>query len=222
MISQDRIQAILDRLVEYTDGGATCALPMRWFSRALEQTSLLGGLAEGAVEIGVRGGGLSAMFCEIAKLEAPLQFKVMSVDPWGGAPYFAPSPAYQFVYDEAWYVKAKAVLAGYENSILFCMTAESFVTSVLPSFRWWHKGIEHPGHKRFLSFAYLDGCHENTFVMQEALGVLPYMLPGAVLAVDNADYCIEAVAMLSASRRYKLECFENGGDPHRAAFTFTL
>lgn len=78
-MTDEVIHSAVDLFAPLTDGPEAAALVARRFVRAMEESA-----GEAALEIGVRAGGMSAIFCRLAA--AP--FMVISVDPWGRAPYF--------------------------------------------------------------------------------------------------------------------------------------
>ena len=169
---------------------------VEWFAQAVDRTRDRGGRA--AIEIGVRAGGTSAMLCGVADQIAPDGFMVFSVDPWGGRPFFvgaSEGPRY----GEDLSTSAKARLAPFWRSAVFRMTSREFIYGVLPWYRWWVDGTEYPASRRFLSFVFLDGQHESAGVVQEAVGVLPFMAPGGAIVVDNTESCPSAIAMLHSS-----------------------
>lgn len=200
-LSDPEVQSVVDGYADSTDAPGSIVVVARWFRDALEQTRGTGGCA--ALEIGVRGGGTSAIMCAIAEAVAEPSFLVLGADPYGLMPYYSPGPAPP-VHGDEFYTAAKSLLGPFRRSVLFRMTAMDFISVVLPNYSWWVEGKQYPASRRFLSFVFLDGQHENVNVVQEAAGVVPFMAPGGVLAIDNTELVPEAVALLKASPRLGL------------------
>ena len=153
---------------------------------------------EAALEIGVRSGGTSAMMCMIAEKLLDRPFAVLSVDPYGHMPYLE---AHQDVsrvldYGEAHYAHARRLLAGFRSSLLYRLDVETFLLHLLPHLSWWFDHQRYPTEQRFLSFAFLDGPHDDRSVALQCALLLPRMAPGACLVIDNADKCPGAAALL--------------------------
>lgn len=159
-----------------------------------------------ALEIGVRAGGTSGVMCELARQLAPPGFVVLSVDPWGHAPYMEAgrdvSPLLD--YGDAHYARARAVLAPYANSLLFRLDADTFLDALLPRLRWWHAHRCHPSSDRFLSLVYLDGRHDDDSVLGEVRRVLPHVCEGGTIVIDDVDKCPRAVEILTRSTEFEV------------------
>ena len=200
-LSDAEVHEIVNRHRGSTDSGETADVPALWFRDAINGTERNPDGGPVAVEIGVRAGGMSAIFCDIAKAIGTECFMVLSVDPYGLAPYYSPRKI-GTDYDEIMYVAAKRRLADFPNSAMFRMTASDFLTRVLPDYRWWYKGNQYPSGRRFVAFAYVDGQHDDVSVVSEVAALVPHMTRGGMIAIDNTEACPAAVEMLSASARF--------------------
>jgi len=200
-VTDAEIHGIVENYAKYTDAPQDIEVVARWCADAMEATGETGGCA--AIEIGVRCGGTSAIMCALADAMGLKEFLVISVDPYGMMPFYTPELTDK-VYGESDYTEAKTVLAGFARSAFFRMTAGDFIASVLPTYRWWVRGTQHPSSRRFLSFAFVDGQHEDTNVVQEVAGLVPFIAPGGVVAIDNTNVVERAVALLKDSPRLGL------------------
>jgi hypothetical protein len=220
MLEDAEVQEIVEKYAGGTDAPGSIYFVARWFRDSLEATRGTGACA--AMEIGTRLGGASAMFCAIADRVADPEFVVLSVDPFGQMPLYSPGLR-DNPFGEEYYAEARKLLARFPRSVLFRMAAGDFIASVLPTYRWWREGVEYPGARRFLSFAYLDGQHEETNIVQEAAGLAPFIAPGGVIAIDNTELVPGAVALLGKSPRLGLRNHVHwagpGGGHERDAFS---
>jgi hypothetical protein len=191
-VSADVVAELVRRYGPQTDGGDTVGVAAEWFLKALGESREHGGLA--AVEIGVRNGGMSAIFCGLA---GDPNFLVLSVDPYGSMPML--SPGSRATYGEENYGAARKVLGEFPNSVLFRMPSEDFLARVLPWFRWWRGGVEFPLSRRFIAFAWVDGQHDDVSVVGDVAGLYPFMAPNGVIAIDNTEDCPAALAMIRSS-----------------------
>ena len=200
------VREIANRRESWTDGSKGEAFNMAFWCRdALAATESTGGLA--VVEIGVRRGGMSAIFCDLVERTPVPGRIVLSVDPWGDAPYFdgvsRPQPG-PLRYGEDLYAEARRLLAESPRSAVFRMPSEDFIAHVLPTYRWWFDGRGFPTSRRFVAFAWVDGQHENTHLVQDVAGLVPFVAPGGTIALDNVRGLPEGVALLAASPRLGL------------------
>lgn len=149
---------------------------------------------EAALEIGVRCGGTSAAMCALAQVLRPDSFQIISVDPYGGKPYNDNKVVTKNMYpDISFYVAAKKLLAEFENHQLFKMESYIFLRSVLPSMRWWANEQAGPKNRRFLSFVFIDGAHDNWAVAMDLGLVLEFLTPQAIVVLDNISYSPQAI-----------------------------
>lgn len=175
------------KLAPFTDGPDRALDVARRFARAVRESA-----GEAALEIGVRAGGMSAAFCHLGVALRNPPIMVMSVDPWGCAPYFEAGRDVSGVldYGEQHYHTARALLGRFSNNMLFRLDADTFLNHLLPHLRWWREHVEYPGTVRFLAFVYLDGRHDAPSVLNEVIRVLPYLATHACIVVDNVDKCL--------------------------------
>lgn len=192
----NRIATALDLFARFTDGPEDAEPVACRFAQALSEAG-----GEAALEIGVRAGGMSAIFCYLAARLRPPPFMVFSIDPWGCAPYAERGEDVSSIlaYGERFYAEARALLARFPNSVLYRLDADLFLDGVLPHLRWWFEHTAFPTSPRFLSFAYLDGRHDAASVVSETMRVLPHVAPRGCVLIDNVDKCPEAAAFLRAA-----------------------
>lgn len=214
-LTPEELDAIHEKWRRYTDEDVMrpASPVLRWCHEAL--LSAKGG--EAALEIGVREGGSSAMFCEVALRVAPGNFRVLSVDPYGEMPMYSHGSANASRYGDSVYDVARSVLTPFPNSILYKMTDTEFLHRVLPTLTWWWTGHEHPASRRFLAFSFLDGPHEATAVVEEFCAVLRHTAPGGAIAIDNVESIPGVVEMLAKSARLGVVLKERGAPAGDAA-----
>lgn len=192
------VQAVVDAAVQrfsaHTDGPENARGIAARFAAAIEAAPA----GEAALEIGVRSGGTSAMMCFIAERLLERPFAVLSVDPYGRMPYLENHRDVSAVldYGEQHYARTRQLLAGFQSSIFFRLDVEPFLLHLLPHLAWWFEHRRYPTEERFLSFAFLDGPHDDRGVALQCALLLPRMAPGASLVIDNSDKCPGASALL--------------------------
>lgn len=189
------VLAALRLYASLTDGPDLAAPVAQRFVQALRQSS-----GDAALEVGVRAGGMSAIFCQLAAALHRGDFMVLSVDPWGCAPYFEAGRDVSSVlrYDDHFYAVARQLLGRFPNNMLFRLDADTFLDHLLPHLRWWIAHVAYPRATPFLSFVYLDGRHDARSVIGEVLRILPYLVDHGCIVVDNVDKCPEACQFLSS------------------------
>ncbi len=154
----------------------------RCVARAVEASSPL-------LEIGTRSGGSALLMLRIARAalgpgaKPPL---VITVDPYGARPY----EGEPHVYDERHYRRMKRALAGYANHIHYMMDSELFL-NVLGQLHLWIGGRKQPIDR--FALVYLDGSHEPDIVWREITELLPRVVRGGFLIVDDTDWFDGAV-----------------------------
>ncbi len=136
------------------------------------------------LEIGTRSGGSAMLMLRVLdsiyKHEARPPM-VITVDPYGSRPY----EGEPYVYDERHYGKMKKNLAPYTNHIHYMMDSELFLRE-LDNIYLWSDGTKH-GLNKF-SVVYLDGSHDPTIVWSEIERLLPRVVPGGFLIVDDTEW----------------------------------
>jgi SAM-dependent methyltransferase len=150
--------------------------------RALAQSH-----GQALLEVGVRAGQTSAALAMLAAQVSPA-FRVIGIDPWGNAPY-AMGRQRQDVscYGDAFYLEAKARLAGHANHLLLpfsSWTALAWLAVLL----WHHKGAIYPIKHPYLAFAFLDGVHTDDAVAYELEVLWPLLASGGIILCDDADF----------------------------------
>jgi len=199
----------LPELLAFTDAPSTIGDVLEQFALSLREAQ-----GQAAIEIGVRAGGTSAAMCSLA---AHLDdFLVIGVDPWGNAQYLegGRDVSRQLDYGDAYYCGARRLLATFPNHSLFRMEADAFLSHVMPRYRWWRHGRQYPTCERWLSFAYLDGPHDDEDVAREALLLLPLLSPRGRISIDNAERCPNAVRLLGGTPLLEMVLMQH----HRVAF----
>jgi hypothetical protein len=106
---------------------------------------------------------------------------VLTVDPYGSLPY-AGAP---FQYDDRHYRAMKQALAGHANHVHYMMDSELFLRQ-LDGLYVWRAGAR-VLFDRF-SLVYLDGSHDPDVVWGEIERLLPRVIPGGFLIVDDTDW----------------------------------
>ncbi len=141
------------------------------------------------LEIGTRSGGSALLMLrvldDVYRGTGHPPF-VLTVDPYGGRPY----EGAPFVYDERHYRAMKRALAGYPNHVHYMMDSELFLRELDHLYLW------ADGAKRRLdrfTLVYLDGSHDPGIVWGEIEALLPRVVPGGSLIVDDTDWFDGAV-----------------------------
>ena len=141
------------------------------------------------LEIGTRSGGSALLMLRVlnsiygSKQRAPT---VITVDPYGSRPY----EGEPYIYDERHYGKMKRNLAAYTNHIHYMMDSELFLRE-LGNMYLWSDGTKQ-GFNKF-SLVYLDGSHDPAIVWSEIEALLPRVVPGGFLIVDDTEWFDYAV-----------------------------
>jgi predicted O-methyltransferase YrrM len=141
------------------------------------------------LEIGTRSGGSALLMLRILDLVYPAGARrplVLTVDPYGTRPY----EGAPFVYDERHYLAMKRALAPHANHIHYMMDSELFL-ALLDQLTLWTLGTRRPISK--FSLVYLDGSHDPEIVWSEVERLLPRVIPGGFLVVDDTDWFEGAV-----------------------------
>jgi predicted O-methyltransferase YrrM len=136
------------------------------------------------LEIGTRSGGSALLILRLLALLYPRPARpplVLTVDPYGSLPY-AGAP---FEYDDRHYRAMKQALAGYANHVHYMMDSELFLRQ-LDELYVWRGGVRIP----FTNFGlvYLDGSHDPPVVWAEIESLLPRVIPGGFLIIDDTDW----------------------------------
>ena len=136
------------------------------------------------LEIGTRSGGSALLMLRVLNAvyshgtRRPL---VLTVDPYGARPY----DGAPFRYDETHYDAMKRALARYPNHIHYMMDSALFL-DLLDRLYLWADGTQRP-LDRFTG-AYLDGSHNPDVVWREVTQLLPRIVPGGFLLIDDTDW----------------------------------
>jgi predicted O-methyltransferase YrrM len=135
------------------------------------------------LEIGTRSGGSAMLMLRIlearyGKRKPPT---VVTVDPYGARPY----EGADWVYDDRHYGKMKRNLAGFTNHIHYMMDSELFLKE-LDRLYVWSDGARYPLDR--FSLVYLDGSHDPAIVWAEIEALLPRIVPGGFLIVDDTEW----------------------------------
>jgi cephalosporin hydroxylase len=141
------------------------------------------------IEIGTRAGGSALLMLRVLDALYPRGARrptVLTVDPYGTRPY----EGAPFVYDERHYRAMKRALARYANHIHYMMDSELFI-ELLDRMYLWSNGAKQPIDR--LTLAYLDGSHDPDLVWREIQALLPRIVPGGHLIVDDTDWFDGAV-----------------------------
>lgn len=140
------------------------------------------------LEIGTRSGGSALLMLRVLDAiyggERPPM--LITVDPYGSRPY----EGEPYVYDERHYGKMKRNLAKFTNHIHYMMDSELFLRE-LDNMYLWSDGTRQ-GFNNF-SLAYLDGSHDPGIVWQEIEALLPRIVAGGFLIVDDTEWFDYAV-----------------------------
>jgi hypothetical protein len=141
------------------------------------------------LEIGTRAGGSALLILRLLDLVYPQPARrplVLTVDPYGSLPY----PGAPFQYDDRHYRAMKQALAGYANHVHYMMDSELFLRQ-LDELYLWRAGLRVSFDQ--LSLVYLDGSHDPDVVWGEIERLLPRVIPGGFLIVDDTDWFDGAV-----------------------------
>lgn len=141
------------------------------------------------LEIGTRAGGSALLMLRILDLVYPAGTKrplVLTVDPYGTRPY----EGAPFVYDDRHYRAMKRTLASHANHIHYMMDSELFL-ALLDRLYLWLDGVRRS--LSAFSLVYLDGSHDPDLVWGEIERLLPRVMPGGFLIVDDTDWFEGAV-----------------------------
>jgi predicted O-methyltransferase YrrM len=142
------------------------------------------------LEIGTRSGGSALLMLRVLETvyralgSAPPM--VLTVDPYGARPY----EGAPFVYDARHYRAMKRNLAGYANHVHYMMDSALFVRE-LEHLYLWGGGAKRPLDR--FTLVYLDGSHDPEIVWFEIERLLPRVVPGGFLIVDDTDWFQGAV-----------------------------
>lgn len=143
-----------------------------------------GATAPPFLEIGSRSGGSALLMLrvldDVYRGIGPAPF-VLTVDPYGARPY----EGAPFVYDERHYRAMKRTLAGYANHVHYMMDSELFLRE-LDHFYLWAGGAKRPLDR--FTLVYLDGSHDPAVVWHEIGALLPRVVPGGSVIVDDTDW----------------------------------
>lgn len=141
------------------------------------------------LEIGTRSGGSALLILRVLASiygrtgHPPL---VMTVDPYGSRPY----EGEPHVYDARHYGEMKRRLAGYPNHIHYMMDSELFLGD-LDHLYIWLGGRKRPLDR--FTMVYLDGSHDPAIVWAEIEQLVPRVVPGGFVIVDDTDWFDGAV-----------------------------
>jgi hypothetical protein len=141
------------------------------------------------LEIGTRSGGSALLMLRLLDLVYPAGTRrplVLTVDPYGTRPY----EGAPFVYDDRHYLAMKRHLSRYPNHIHYMMDSELFL-SLLDQLYLWVDATRRPLSTFLL--VYLDGSHDPDVVWSEIERLLPRVVPGGFLIVDDTDWFEGAV-----------------------------
>jgi predicted O-methyltransferase YrrM len=136
------------------------------------------------VEIGTRKGGSALLMLRILDAVYPRDARrplLLTVDPYGMRPY----EGAPFSYDERHYRAMKRALAGFANHIHYMMDSDQFL-ALLPNLALWMDGTLRPVDR--FTLVYLDGSHDPAIVWREISALLPRIIPGGFLVVDDTDW----------------------------------
>jgi len=136
------------------------------------------------LEIGTRAGGSALLMLRILESVYPIRARkplVLTVDPYGTRPY----EGAPFIYDDRHYGAMKRVLARYPNHVHYMMDSELFL-DLLDRLYLWREGVKRPLDR--FSLVYLDGSHDVEIVWREIEQLLPRVVPGGTLIVDDTDW----------------------------------
>jgi hypothetical protein len=140
------------------------------------------------LEIGTRSGGSALLMLRVleaihGKRQPPM---VITVDPYGSRPY----EGADWTYDDRHYGRMKRNLAPFTNHIHYMMDSELFLRELHRLYVW--SGGSRVALDRF-SLVYLDGSHDPEIVWSEIETLLPRVVPGGFLIVDDTEWFHGAV-----------------------------
>ncbi len=148
-----------------------------------------GGIAPPFLEIGTRSGGSALLMLrvlsDVYRSVGPAPF-VLTVDPYGARPY----EGAPFVYDDRHYRAMKRALAPYANHVHYMMDSELFLRELDHFYLWAASATRRLD--RF-TLVYLDGSHDPEIVWHEIVTLLPRLIAGGSLIVDDTDWFEGAV-----------------------------
>ena len=136
------------------------------------------------LEIGTRAGGSALLMLRVLDLVYPPGGRrplLITVDPYGSRPY----EGAPFEYDDRHYRAMKQTLARYANHVHYMMDSELFLRQLDQLYVW--RAGAHLAFDRF-SLVYLDGSHDPGLVWAEIESLLPRVIPGGFLIVDDTDW----------------------------------
>ncbi len=111
---------------------------------------------------------------------------LLTVDPYGRRPY----EGAPFVYDDTHYIAMKRLLAGFGNHVHFLMESGDFL-QMLSGLTLWRGGVRRPVEQ--FTLVELDGSHDPEIVWSEVQSLVPRVIPGGFLIVDDTDWFDGAV-----------------------------
>jgi len=141
------------------------------------------------LEIGTRAGGSALLMLRVLESVYPSTARkplVLTVDPYGMRPY----EGAPFIYDDRHYGAMKRALARYANHVHYMMDSALFL-DLLDRLYLWRDGRKQPLDR--FSLVYLDGSHDAEIVWREIERLLPRVVPGGSLIVDDTDWFDGAV-----------------------------
>jgi hypothetical protein len=141
------------------------------------------------LEIGTRKGGSALVMLRVLRAlyrNGPSPPWLLTVDPYGRRPY----EGAPFIYDEAHYIAMKRALARYGNHVHFLMESTDFLR-VLDGLALWRAGVRRPVDR--FTLVYLDGSHDPGIVWSEVESLVPRVVPGGFLIIDDTDWFDGAV-----------------------------
>jgi hypothetical protein len=142
------------------------------------------------LEIGTRAGGSALLILRVLRSlyggAGGTPPWVLTVDPYGDRPY----EGAPFRYVDRHYIAMKRALAGWGNHVHYMMESRDFLEQ-LDRLALWRNGVRIPLGR--FTLAYLDGSHEPEGVWQEITALLPRIVPGGFLVVDDTDWFDGAV-----------------------------
>lgn len=136
------------------------------------------------LEIGTRSGGSALLMLRIIDAiynKSDAKPYVLTIDPYGMRPY----EGEPFVYDAKHYGEMKQNLNSYTNHVHYMMDSELFL-SLMDKLYIWDKA-ERAKIDRF-TLVYLDGSHDPDIVWAEMQQLLPKVIPGGYLIIDDTDW----------------------------------
>lgn len=136
------------------------------------------------LEIGTRSGGSALLILRLIDSIYPvgnIKPYVLTIDPYGMRPY----EGEPFVYDAKHYGKMKENLKSYTNHVHYMMDSELFLNLIDQLYIW--DKAERAKIDRF-TLVYLDGSHDPDIVWSEMEQLLPKIIPGGYLIIDDTDW----------------------------------